>query len=117
MGQQTFELLSKYNGKLASINGATQIRAGVIRPEIVIPLSISDSNQDSITSEKSGGMIVDSLVRVIRSPNFGKIGKVIDLPTELRKMESETMVRVAIIEINQKQVEIPRSNLDVVETD
>ena len=117
MGQQTFELLSKYNGRLASINGATQIRAGVIRPEIVIPLAISDSNQDSITSEKSGGMIVDSLVRVIRSPNFGKIGKVIDLPTELRKMESETMVRVAIIEINQKQVEIPRSNLEVVETD
>ena len=62
-------------------------------------------------------MTVNSLVRVIRSPNFGEIGKVIDLPTELRKMESETMVRVAIIEINQKQVEIPRSNLEVVETD
>ena len=30
MGQQTFELLNKHSGKLASINGATQIRAGVI---------------------------------------------------------------------------------------
>ena len=74
---------------------------------------IEDNNDPSI----SGGMTVGSLVRVIRSPNFGKIGKVIELPPELRKMESETMVRVAIIDIGKSQVEIPRSNLEVVETD
>jgi len=117
MGQQTFELLNKHNGKLASINGATQIRAGVIRPEIIIPLEFKDKNEDNHDSNKSDGMTVGSLVRVIRSPNFGKIGKVTDLPPELRKMESETMVRVATIEIDQNQVEIPRSNLEVVETD
>jgi len=32
-------------------------------------------------------------------------------------MESETMVRIAIIEIDGNKVEIPRSNLEVVETD
>jgi hypothetical protein len=32
-------------------------------------------------------------------------------------MESETMVRVAIIDIDGELVEIPRSNLEVVETD
>jgi len=117
MGQQTFELLNKHNGKLASINGATQIRAGVIRPEIIIPINVKDNNEDNNESDKADGMIVDSLVRVIRSPNFGKIGKVMELPPELRKMESETMVRVAIIELDQNQVEIPRSNLEVVETD
>ena len=117
MGQQTFELLKNHNGKLASINGATQIRAGVIRPEIIIPIDDEDKNEGNSESDKSDGMTVNSLVRVIRSPNFGEIGKVIDLPPELRKMESETMVRVAIIDIGQKQVEIPRSNLEVVETD
>ena len=117
MGQQTFELLNKYNGKLASINGATQIRAGVIRPEIIIPVNIKENIEDNNESDKSGGMTVGSLVRVIRSPNFGKIGKVIELPPELRKMESETMVRVAIIDIDKNLVEIPRSNLEVVETD
>jgi hypothetical protein len=40
-----------------------------------------------------------------------------ELPSELRKMESETMVRVAIIDIDGNQFEIPRSNLEVVETD
>ena len=117
MGQQTFDLLNSHNGKLASINGATQIRAGVIRPEIIIPLNSSDALRDSGDSNKSDGMTIDSLVRVIRSPNFGKIGVVKELPPELRKMESETMVRVAIVHIDGNRFEIPRSNLEVVETD
>ena len=117
MGQQTFDLLNSHNGKLASINGATQIRAGVIRPEIIIPLDPSDASRDSGDSNKSDGMTMDSLVRVIRSPNFGKIGVVKELPPELRKMESETMVRVAIVHIDGNRFEIPRSNLEVVETD
>ena len=117
MGQQTFDLLNSHNGKLASINGATQIRAGVIRPEIIIPLDSSDASLDSNDSNKSDGMTIDSLVRVIRSPNFGKIGVVKELPPELTKMESETMVRVAIVHIDGNRFEIPRSNLEVVETD
>ena len=117
MGQQTFDLLNTYNGKLASINGATQIRAGVIRPEIIIPLDSSDASTESNDSNQSDGMTIDSLVRVIRSPNFGKIGLVKELPPELRKMESETMVRVAIVHIDGNRFEIPRSNLEVVETD
>ena len=117
MGQQTFDLLNNHNGKLASINGATQIRAGVIRPEIIIPLDSSDASLDSNDFNKSDGMTIDSLVRVIRSPNFGKIGVVKELPPELTKMESETMVRVAIVHIDGNRFEIPRSNLEVVETD
>ena len=117
MGQQTCDLLNTYNGKLASINGATQIRAGVIRPEIIIPLDSSDASIESNDSNQSDGMTIDSLVRVIRSPNFGKIGLVKELPPELREMESETMVRVAIVHIDGNRFEIPRSNLEVVETD
>ena len=117
MGQQTFDLLNSHNGKLASINGATQTRAGVIRPEIIIPLDSSDASLDSNDFNKSDGMTIDSLVRVIRSPNFGKIGVVKELPPELTKMESETMVRVAIVHIDGNRFEIPRSNLEVVETD
>ena len=117
MGQQTYELLSESNGRLASINGATQIRAGVIRPEIIIPISDASKNGNENKAEKITGMTDGSTVRVIRSPNFGKIGIVKELPAELRKMESETMVRVAIIDIDGKQFEIPRSNLEVVEID
>ena len=117
MGQQTLDLLKQNSGRLASINGTTQIRAGVIRPEIIIPLDASDDSVGKKDSKESSGMTVGSLVRVIRSPNFGKIGSVKGLPPELRKMESETMVRVAIIDIDGSKFEIPRSNLEVVETD
>ena len=58
-----------------------------------------------------------STVRVIRSPNFGKFGKVISLPSELNKMESETMVRVAEINIDGNNILIPRANLEMVETE
>jgi len=37
MAQRTFELLKSLVGKMASVNGATQIRAGVIRPEVIVP--------------------------------------------------------------------------------
>jgi hypothetical protein len=117
MGQQTFDLLRDNSGRLASINGATQIRAGVIRPEIIIPNNTSREENSARDAKKMSGMIEGSLVRVIRSPNFGAIGAVKELPAELRKMESETMVRVAIIKIDNKLFEIPRSNLEVVETD
>ena len=116
MSEATFSLLKENNGKAASINGATQIRAGVIRPEIVIPIDAGNADSDS-KSKIPEGIQEGSTVRVIRSPNFGKIGKVISLPAELKKMESETMVRVAEINIDGKNILIPRANLEMVETE
>ena len=115
MSEATFSLLKKNNGKSSSINGATQIRAGVIRPEIVIPIDSVNPDNDS-ESKIPEGIQEGSTVRVIRSPNFGKIGEVISLPSELNKMESETMVRVAEINIDGKNILIPRANLEMVET-
>ena len=37
MAQKTFDMLKHRAGSIASINGATQIRAGVVRPEIIVP--------------------------------------------------------------------------------
>ena len=96
------------------MNGATQIRAGVIRPEIVIPISSESESEDSFSKEPEG-IQEGSTVRVVRSPNFGKIGTVSSLPSELKKMESETMVRVAEISIDGIDTLIPRANLEMVE--
>ena len=38
IASRTFALLEKFRGRRVSVNGATQIRAGVMRPEIVIPM-------------------------------------------------------------------------------
>ena len=114
MSSATFELLKSNHGNEASVNGATQIRAGVIRPEIVIPIKGESNAEDSLSKEPEG-IQEGSTVRVIRSPNFGKIGIVTSLPSELNKMESETMVRVAEISIDGKNTLIPRANLEMVE--
>ena len=117
MSERTFDLLKKHNGEFVSVNGATQIRAGVIRPEIVIPLDKKKIPDDNNRTEGNLGIQKGSLVRVIRAPYFGKIGEVVDLPSELQKMESETMVRVANVQINDETFVVPRSNLEMLETD
>ena len=117
MGSRTFDLLKQHHGKFTSINGATQIRAGVIRPEIVIPLDPEDIKGDVKEIKTNEGIQSGSLVRVIRAPYFGRIGTVVSLPPELQKMESETMVRVAEIKIDEEVLVIPRANLEMVETD
>ncbi|MCS5640702.1 MAG: hypothetical protein NZ709_04275 [Candidatus Marinimicrobia bacterium] len=117
MGSRTFDLLHKENGKFVSINGATQIRAGVIRPEIVIPLQESEMPETSVHKSDDRGIGEGSLVRIIRAPYFGKMGEVVSLPPELQQMESETMVRVAEVKIDSGILNIPRANLEMVETD
>ena len=117
MGSRTFDLLHKENGKFVSINGATQIRAGVIRPEIVIPLQESEIPETSVHKSDDRGIGEGSLVRIIRAPYFGKMGEVVSLPPELHQMESETMVRVAEVKIDSGVLNIPRANLEMVETD
>ncbi|MCF7807160.1 MAG: hypothetical protein K9M49_06730 [Candidatus Marinimicrobia bacterium] len=117
MGSRTFDLLKLHHGKFTSINGATQIRAGVIRPEIVIPLNKEDLKGDAQAVKINEGIQAGSLVRVIRAPYFGRIGTVVSLPSALHKMESETMVRVAEIKIDDEVMTIPRANLEMVEID
>ena len=114
MAERTYALLSSNVGKFAAINGSTQIRAGVIRPEIIIPNDKVSS--DSSDYEEADMAISDgSLIRVIRAPYFGKVGQVRSLPAELAKMESETMVRVAEIEFEDGSIEIiPRANLEMI---
>ncbi len=113
MALRTFNILKANNDKDVSINGATQIRAGVLRPEIFIKSDKVDhskefSEDDLVISEGSN-------VRVIREPYFGKIGKIVSLPYELVEMSSETKVRVAEIEFEDKTKEIiPRANLEVI---
>ena len=116
MAERTYALLSSNEGKFASINGSTQIRAGVIRPEILIPDELS--NGECIEFKEADLAISDgSLIRVIRAPYFGRVGTVKSLPPELKKMESETMVRVAEIEFEDGTFEIiPRANLEMILT-
>ncbi len=115
MAPGTFALLKGHDGKKVSINGATQIRAGVIRPEVVVSLGESIAIED-LKEEEPSGVAVGDGVRVIRAPYFGMLGKVTELPSELQKMESETMVRVLEVEFDDKsKAVVPRANIELIE--
>jgi hypothetical protein len=73
MAAKTFRLLSARAGKKASISGATQIRAGVIRPEIIIPQAPSAA-PTTVAQAQGEGIRLGDPVRIIRDPLFGRIG-------------------------------------------
>ena len=118
MAEQTFTLLKAREGMKTSINGATQIRAGVLRPEIVIPL-VSDA-AETVEEGKDGSvegiLEVGSSVRIIREPYFGKLGRVTELPVELQNLETEAHVRVLRVRLeNGEETTLPRANVEAIE--
>ena len=121
MAQKTFEILKHREGSVASINGATQIRAGVVRPEVIIPYNEEDSSEMSSESmpsrsEESAGISIGDPVRIIRNPNFGMLGKVKALPSELQAIETEAMARVLEVEFpGGKTAIVPRANIEAIE--
>jgi hypothetical protein len=114
MARRTWELLASLEGSLASVNGATQIRAGVIRPEIIVPHEAGRAGAPERAVDQSLAMGVR--VRVIREPNFGALGRVSGLPAELAEIETESQVRIAMVKLDDgREVRAPRANLELIQ--
>ena len=121
MAQRTFDMLKLREGAVASINGATQIRAGVVRPEIIIPYNDEDtsgkSDESGSADGKSAGISIGDQIRIIRNPKFGMLGTVKSLPSELQTIETEAMARVLEVKFPDGQTSIvPRANIEAIET-
>jgi len=116
MAERTFSLLKSLCDKRASINGATQIRAGVMRPEVIVPLEIAPSSKKTVDISTGTGLDIGMSVRIIREPYFGLIGTVVNLPVELAMIETEAKVRVLEVELADKRtVTLPRANVEIIE--
>ncbi|MEE8149345.1 MAG: hypothetical protein V3T75_02715, partial [candidate division Zixibacteria bacterium] len=115
MAGKTFDLLKSHEGQMACINGATQIRAGVIRPEVVIP-RIEQRHVEVSGPTEVMGLASGSPIRVIRHPYFGRLGKVTDLPSPLHTLESESKARVLEVEFEDgSKAIVPRANVEMIE--
>jgi hypothetical protein len=116
MAERTYGLLASRVGDEASVNGATQIRAGVMRPEIVIPLKGTAKQIESEAAAPSGYLEIGMPVRIVRDPYFGRIGSVSALPHELRVLESGSKARVLEVKFDSgESVIIPRANVELIE--
>ncbi len=114
MAGHIYDVLKYHNGKNASINGATQIRAGVIRPEIIIPLLETTKIEEE--EVLAYGMEPGTRIRVIRQPYFGALGSVDELPIELQTVDTESWVRVLWVKLDDgRRVMVPRANVEIME--
>ncbi|MDO8585808.1 MAG: hypothetical protein Q7T82_02100 [Armatimonadota bacterium] len=114
MAERTFRLLKSLEGKRASINGATQIRAGVIRPEVISPLDKLSAGGQTPTDGQT--LDIGSDIRVIREPYFGILGRVSALPAEPVEIDSGAVVRVLEAELQDgRRVVVPRANVEIIE--
>ena len=115
MARKTFDILTENAGRTASISGATQIRAGVVRPEIII----TDTKAQAVPTaapEGAQGLAEGAVLRAIRAPYFGKIGQVLSLPAELEQVESGARVRVLEVAFEDgTRAILPRANVELIE--
>jgi hypothetical protein len=114
MAERTFRLLRSIQGRQASINGATQIRAGVIRPEVISPLD--DQTGAEVAAGEGQMLDVGADIRIIREPYFGLLGKVAALPPEPVTIDSGAVVRVLEADLQDgRRVAVPRANVEIIE--
>ena len=116
MANMTFDLLKEKEGMKASINGATQIRAGVIRPEVVIPELEESITAFNNAQDLQGFLSIGTEIRIIRDPHFGELATVSELPVELQELETEAKVRVLKVKLKKTgdDIVLPRANVEIV---
>jgi hypothetical protein len=113
MGSRPWNMFLKAKGSIASMNGATQVRAGAVRPEIILPPQ-SAGEQHQVVSQS---LEIGTKVRIIRHPYFGKTAIITELPSERVVLATGASTRVlrAKIEDNSKEtITVPRQNVEII---
>ena len=111
MAARTFDLLKSLDGQTGSINGATQIRAGVIRPELIVP----NDKVAAVAADSEFTLDIGTPIRIIREPYFGELAIVSNLPPHLVTIDSGAQVRVLEAKLNGGEtVTVPRANVEIV---
>ena len=112
MAQRVISLAESLNGQPASLNGATQVRAGATRPEVVVTKQSSESTG---TAELAKPLAIGAEIRIIRVPYFGLLGTVKELPKDAEQIPSGAKVRVLRAELqNGSLVTVPRANVELI---
>ncbi len=116
MAGRTFDLLRQLEGRFAAINGATQIRAGALRPEIIVPSMAGEGEGGAgQESEMDSVLAIGTTIRAVRQPHFGEVGTVSELPPDPVRVASGAVVRVLKMKLGSgKEATIPRSNVEII---
>ena len=113
ISQRVLELAKSCEGLMASVNGATQVRAGAMRPEVIIP---KDPGINCATNAfQTVSLELDSRVRIIRLPHFGEFGTICELPAEPQVIATGAKVRVLKVRLDSGlEIIVPRANVELL---
>lgn len=107
-------LLGEHVGRLACLSGHTRVRAGALRPEVIIP--VHGGGDQEAADEVVPSLSVGSAVMVVREPWFGRRGRVAALPPEPRSVECGAVCQVAHVDLEDGTTAVvPCANLEVLE--
>ena len=114
ISERVLEILSKHNGMTASLNGATQVRAGALRPEVFI--HVENLQEDELVDEEEvEGLNIGREIRIIRVPYFGIRGVVEELPHDPEQIETGAHTRVLRAKLEDgRVVTVPRANVELL---
>lgn len=112
--ERAYAVLAAAAGRDASLSGATQVRAGAVRPEIVIPGGVEVSDGFSTETMAASALRVGAAVRLIRVPYFGMRAIIAELPHAPERIETGALTRVlrATLESGET-VTVPRANVEL----
>lgn len=116
ISERVLGVLGGLEGQFASINGATQVRAGAVRPEIIVCYEDRVAARiDTPELSRDLGLGVGSRVRIIRVPYFGLFGQVVEMPVAAERIETGAMTRVLKARLEDGRiVSVPRANVELV---
>jgi hypothetical protein len=113
MDRQIYELAGNFSG-LASVSGATQIRAGLKRPELLLC-----SNGIQVPTRAGDADIIDVVpgahVRVLMGEHQGQPGIVTSILATAHRLKTEEEALAAKVQLHDGEtVEVPVRNLKIV---
>ena len=113
MSEPLFRLLQTNDGREASISGEMRVKRNIVRPEIIIPLPTDVVPPAQV--QPGAPFTVGSRVRLTRAPNMGAAGKIVDLPSRARVIETGARVKGAIVDLGEQElVFVPLANLEIL---
>jgi hypothetical protein len=112
MAPEVFETLRESDGREVSLVGATRLRGGLSRPEIIIPTA---GRGDARTAPATGAALqTGSRVRLVDPDHLGMVGSVLQGPA-LRPAHDGAMREVVDVEIDGGgRRSLPVSNVEVL---
>jgi hypothetical protein len=114
LAPRILDLLKPLDGREVSLHGATQVRAGAVRPELIVPLE-ADAAKDT-AEVRAPSLETGRKVRIIRAPYFGEEATVSELPTGSEELESGVRTRVLKATLSGgKVVTLPRANVELLD--